>query len=193
MFGSILKGVGLASSILGGDGKQEAQVTGGFGALPQEVQDAYLDTYLPDVLGYYDDPFYNIPMSRYQGDPNDPFYNPALAQVQQYSDAIGGLFSPYIDPVTGLPVGGGQAVSGSQQAGDMEAAFRGMQHLQQMVGMGNSVYSRIKNPSFSQLARIGNSIGEGGQVNTFNGQIVGGKQGDEPLANVLAEIAYGGL
>lgn len=85
---------GVAGSIFGGK-KTKAQPTSGFATLPKPVQDAFLKTYLPDVLSQYDTPFQPIPMNRVSApDPNDPFASRGLYDLQQYSDQIGGLFTP---------------------------------------------------------------------------------------------------
>lgn len=97
-----LAGAGIAGSLFGGK-KQKAQPTSGFATLPKPVQDAFLKTYLPDVLSQYDAPFQAIPMNRVAApDPNDPFASRGLYDLQQYSDSIGGLFSP-TDPQKLLP------------------------------------------------------------------------------------------
>lgn len=95
-FSAIAGGLGLLGSVLGNKNKGAEPSKSGFAALPKEVQNAYLDTYLPDVLEQYKQPFQAIPMARVE-DTGDPFQSQALLDLQQYSDDIGGLFTPYGD------------------------------------------------------------------------------------------------
>lgn len=91
--GGALSGVGAIAGAMGKD-KQAAQPVSGYATLPKPVRDAYERVYLPGVLDYFDNPFYNIPMKRYEN--TDPIFgSQALRDVQQWSDAVGGLFSPY--------------------------------------------------------------------------------------------------
>ena len=103
-FGSFVKGIaGLAGA--GGGSESEPLITGGYEALPEFVKEVYEDTYIPDVKKYYSSPFHNVPMVRSEYFEQDPmFASKSASMMQDYSDAIGGLFSPFIDEVTGEPV-----------------------------------------------------------------------------------------
>ena len=97
-FGAILSGAGLLASAIGGSKKKhEEQVTQktGFEALPKEVQSFLMDTYLPQVEALAASPYRNVPMVRATNPATDPFASRALWDLQKYSDATGGLFSPY--------------------------------------------------------------------------------------------------
>lgn len=84
---------GIAGSVFGGK-DNKALPTSGFGTLPKAVQDAWLKTYLPDVQEQYNAPFQPLPMTRAVDPSTDPFASQGLYDLQQYSDAIGGLFTP---------------------------------------------------------------------------------------------------
>lgn len=57
LFGLISGGLGIASSLFGGKSKPaKSQSVGGWAALPQEVKNFYLQTYLPDVQKFYQNP-----------------------------------------------------------------------------------------------------------------------------------------
>ena len=88
----IASGAGALASAFGGK-KGQAPAQQGFAALPKKVQDAYLETYLPAVLEQYEQPFQPIPMQR-AVDTGDPFQSQALLDLQQFSDDVGGLFTP---------------------------------------------------------------------------------------------------
>lgn len=94
-FGSILSiGAGLLGGLGGGkDTKSASAPQGGFETLPQPVKDAYLQTYLPDVLKDYAKPREPIPLGRATA-PTTPFDSQELYRLQQFSDAVGGYFSP---------------------------------------------------------------------------------------------------
>ncbi len=71
----------------------ESVPTSGFGALPQPVQDAWLKTYLPAVTAQYERGYQAPPMERVSA-PTTIFDSPELYKMQQYSDAMGGMFTP---------------------------------------------------------------------------------------------------
>jgi hypothetical protein len=100
MLGSLLSIGGALIGGLAGKGKTEAASApqGGFATLPKAVQDAYLNTYLPDVLKAYDAPRTPIPLAR-ATEPGSVFDSKALAELQQFSDAVGGYFSPTGQPL----------------------------------------------------------------------------------------------
>lgn len=90
MFGSILSGVGaIAGAIGAAKGKKgEAPAQQGFAALPEKVQKAWMDTYLPEVLKLYQQPRATIPMERAPNPEGNPFASKALYDFQQYSDRM---------------------------------------------------------------------------------------------------------
>ncbi len=185
-FGSILAGAGAIAGALGKD-KQKAQATGGYATLPDDVKKAYEQTFLPGVMDWYDDPYYNVPMRRY--DETDPmFKSRALSDVQQWSDAVGGLFSPYIDPATGQPVGGAGAGAGGnsppQNMQNSNNEMLGRMVAQQLAGSGmkgNSRYisflNNAKPADFAQLGERTSGAAPG------NGRLAGGYVKDGQLVN----------
>ena len=66
-----LTGLGKATGGLGGQ-DFESFPTGGYATLPDEVKEAYEETYLPDVLEYYNSPYHNVPMIRSEFFETDP-------------------------------------------------------------------------------------------------------------------------
>lgn len=100
MLGSVLS---IGASLLGsGKGGSKTDVASapqsGFATLPKAVQDAYLNTYLPDALKQYNTPRTPIPLVRADA-PQSIFDSQELAKLQQFSDAIGGYFSPIDQPL----------------------------------------------------------------------------------------------
>jgi hypothetical protein len=93
--GAILSGAGALAGALGGKkGGSSQQSAQGYAAAPQAAKDAAEQVFLPGNLDLFDDPFFNMPMQRYEEDPNDLFYNPAYGNFQKYSDSVGGFFAP---------------------------------------------------------------------------------------------------
>lgn len=94
-----MMGASLASSALGAmKGNKDATGGGsqsGFAALPKEVQDFLLQTYLPKVQNYANMPFQAAPMQRADTSGNDIFASQGLSDLQKFSDAAGGYFTPY--------------------------------------------------------------------------------------------------
>lgn len=94
-----LVGAGALASAFGGSKKQVASENlQGYQALPKEVQDLLIQQYLPKAQATLNMPYQNIPMQRYDANPqSDPFASQGLADLQKFSDAAGGYFTPY-DP-----------------------------------------------------------------------------------------------
>jgi len=103
-----LTGAGLLGGLFGGK-KGVSSGASGFAAMPEAVQQAYLKTYLPAILQNYNAGYQSIPMQRVQA-PSSPFDSRAMYDLQQYSDALGGYFSPMggqgqqVNPNTASPV-----------------------------------------------------------------------------------------
>ena len=88
----------IGATLIGGlGGGKDTDVAsapqGGFETLPQPVKDAYLNTYLPDVLKQYNKPRTPIPMIRAE-QPQSVFDPQELFRLQQFSDMVDGYFSP---------------------------------------------------------------------------------------------------
>lgn len=152
MFGEILSGIagvaGAVGSIKGN--KQKAQAVNGFETLPQEVKDAYLQTFLPDALENYNRP-YQAPITRRYVETDPIFQSAALSDFQRYSDQNGGLFSPIVAKVAPqADVGGGDAAYAMQMA-DM-AAKGGTKS-------GSSLWEHFrKNATPEQMAAVGKQL-----------------------------------
>lgn len=91
---SVLGLASMGSSLLGGlfgDDEPTAMPTQqtGFAALPPEVQKAYLNLYLPEVLNQFQGKYYGMPMGQA---PTGPFSSQELQNLQRYSNAVGGIF-----------------------------------------------------------------------------------------------------
>jgi hypothetical protein len=96
MLGSILSaGASLIGGLAGGKKSGTGTQLTPFQSLPSEVQDTYLNTFLPDVQANYAKEFNPFPMKRVANPMDDPFGNTAAYEWQQYSDQMGGLFSPF--------------------------------------------------------------------------------------------------
>lgn len=88
--------LGIASLAAGAFGKKKAKASTskkGFAALPEEVQQVFLETYLPGIKQQYAKQYQPPPMKRVNR-PSSVFDSQGLYDLQQYSDAAGGLFTP---------------------------------------------------------------------------------------------------
>lgn len=90
---TIISVAGTAASALGKKGNTPAANPTGFDALPQPVQDAWLKTYLPQALAVDQKKFQGMPMTRANTNPGI-FDSQGLADLQRYSDSVGGIFNP---------------------------------------------------------------------------------------------------
>lgn len=91
LLGSAGKLGGLLSSSLSGNPSTPGSTTSGFAALPHEVQQAWLKTYLPAVLAQTSKAYQAPPLRRAPTNPG-MFDSQGLADLQKYSDQVGGLF-----------------------------------------------------------------------------------------------------
>lgn len=89
--GSALSGAGLLSSGLSGNPTTPASSTSGFAALPAAVQNAWLQTYLPAAVAQTSKAYQAPPLQRAATSPG-MFQSQGLADLQKYSDQVGGLF-----------------------------------------------------------------------------------------------------
>jgi len=88
-----LVGSTLLSGLFGGKSKTQTSQPTGFNALPKAVQDAWLNVALPKITQTANRPYQSMPMQRV-GAPKDIFDSQALYDLQNYSDSMGGYFSP---------------------------------------------------------------------------------------------------
>lgn len=102
----------VGASVLGGSkNKGGAPAASGFAAYPKEVQEYLLQTVLPQIQAQGQQPYRSLPMMRAPTNPTDPFASQGMAQLQKYSDAVGGLFKPM--GVNYAPSGQGAAPTAS--------------------------------------------------------------------------------
>lgn len=187
MISSILSGASAIGGLLSGSKSKSQPERRGWqtiGDLNERIKD-FANEEIPDeIISTHRLPRPSLPYRQLtDAEMNDAglFANPALQGLQRYKNFIAAQQAKE------------QPAEDDGTAAKIADALRGMQHLQRMQGMGNSVYGRIQQgaaPTFDQLSKIGGAIGEGGEVNTFNGQVTGGS-GKGGLSKILAEIAYG--
>lgn len=152
-FGSILGGIGAIAGAMGGK-KQKANPTDGYATLPQPVKDAYEKTYLPGVMDYFNSPYHNTPMIRADAFESDPrFASKAAQRIQEYSDAIGGLFTPY-DNGKGAD-NGADSTGGAGSLSDLY----GMMMLQQMAGQNAHWQRLLESGDMDKIGKAAKEIG----------------------------------
>lgn len=88
---SALSQGGLLSASLSGNPTTPASSTSGFAALPAAVQNAWLQTYLPAAVAQTSKAYQAPPLQRAATSPG-MFQSQGLADLQKYSDQVGGLF-----------------------------------------------------------------------------------------------------
>ncbi len=124
--GTALGVASLGASLLGGK-KGEKAAASGFAALPKEVQDAWLKTYLPSVLSLFNRPYTPLPMARVDVNSADPFRSQGLIDLQNYSDSVGGIFNtPSMAealPKTAIPASGAGGNEGAAALSAISALF----------------------------------------------------------------------
>lgn len=162
MLGSILGIAGLAASAFGGkDQKVTSEQKTGFQALPKEIQDYLLESYLPRVQDYGESPYPSVPMERATNPADDPFASQALYDLQRYSDYTGGLFSPYTQDGTAPEA----AATPAPQSTGMDGAALAQQYLMGLSApqMGSPRGYRVGRGSFSSdiADRLNRSISTG--------------------------------
>jgi hypothetical protein len=169
---SAIAGAGALASAFGGSKKQKVQEQKtGFQAYPKEVQDYLLNTYLPRVQAEATQPYQAIPMRRAANPQNDPFASKGLYELQQFSDAQGGYFTPYT------------------QGGEINQASYGQPQQQQPAAQGGG------SSSLAQMY-INSLINSGNNQNKALGQMMldnvgAGTYGFDKIGNVLNQIGYG--
>ncbi len=84
---------GAAASAFGKSKTKPATSESGFAAMPPEVQKVLLETYLPAATSRFNKPFEARPMQRANTTPG-MFDSIGLADLQKYSDSVGGIFNP---------------------------------------------------------------------------------------------------
>lgn len=138
---SALVGAGALASAFGGKKQQTTQQQQtGFQALPQEVQDLLLQQYLPKAQSTLNMPYQNIPMQRAVNPAGDPFASQGMWDLQKFSDAAGGLFTPF---TKGQPNGVVNAPSYQGAAGNVAAQGGNAQPVPAMPG-ANPAASGLK-------------------------------------------------
>lgn len=164
--GSLLSGLGGKSK-----GEATSAVSGGFDALPEQVKTAYLNTYLPDVIKQYNTPREPIPLVR-ANEPQSPFDSVELYNLQQFSDAVGGYFSPMGQSLqqTYNPQPAQQTPAANPQQGNIDLARQYMSMLAPGGSRGaalsqldvNNARQRMLGFDDAKLADIGAMIAANG-------------------------------
>jgi len=176
-FGSILGGVGALASAFGGKDKQTTSSrVDGFQALPKEVQDMLLESYLPKVQNILNMPYQAIPMQRAMNPAGDPFASKGMWDLQNFSDAAGGYFTPF----SAGPTGGVNAASYAGAAGSQP------QPAQNATGgapTGNAVAAQY-------LAEIQKSPQTGGLAKQLQVMLANGSLTMEDLGRGLSSRGY---
>lgn len=131
MLGSILSGVGAIAGALGGSKGTKAQTTNVWTEMPAAVKKSWLETYLPQVMDYNQLGFQPVPMKRAQA-PSSPFDSQALWELQQYSDQMGGYFSP----LQGYQAQGQTSAEEEQKKLDEQKKAQAMQAAQMFLATG---------------------------------------------------------
>lgn len=162
---AILGGAGALASAFGGSKKQTtSENLSGYQALPKEVQDLLIEQYLPKAQATLDMPYQNIPMQRAQNPAGDPFASQALYDLQMFSDAAGGYFTPYNQGGNGTvdmasyqgAAGAGTAQpmqmqdTGTQVGGDQQNAMI-QQYLNSFKGAGGNMTNGKNNQMAYQI------------------------------------------
>lgn len=150
--GSIVGAVaGIAGGAAGTKNKQVAQ--GGFDTLPQPVKDAYLNTYLPDVMKWYGQGYQTLPTVRYQ-ESNPAFRSTALSNLQALSDARGGLFPMQYAGNYGANTSGGVTPLSPNKKNNA----KGDANLNELIGklllsQGSLFTTKATAPMYAQLSQ----------------------------------------
>jgi hypothetical protein len=173
-------GAGLLGGLFGDENEgampQQQSSTQGFAALPQEVKDAWLQQYLPQLLQQYQ----NKPMTTPLGQaPTGPFASQGLQELQAHSNQVGGLFG---NQGTGVnPLGAVEPFNQFQQnaLSSLGGGLAGLQN--ELPGYQNLYNENVLNP---QLAEIDRQLGMG------NNRLLGRKAGGGNLG-VLGSSAIG--
>ena len=101
--GKIMEGGGALTSAIGGGMKNKGETVGkqGFEATPKEMRDAWLKTWLPEVLAQNQKERTPWPMKRATDPATDPFAPRGLWEFQQYNDDLKRQTGRgFFDPVT---------------------------------------------------------------------------------------------
>ena len=168
--GGIMGGFGDTPANGGGGSSQ-----GGFAALPPEVQKAYLEQYLPQIMEQNKGKFQTTPLGQAE---NGPFSSQALQELQQYSNQNGGIFGNG----TGVkPLGAVEPFNPMQQQA-LSGFGGGLAGLQQdLPGYQNLYNQNVLNPVLAEIQR---------QQDIAQNQLLGGKAGGGNLG-ALGSSALG--
>ncbi len=135
-------GAGMAAA--GSKKAKPATSESGFQALPPEVQRVLLESYLPGVQKQFNKPYTAPPMKRV-GKPKDIFDSQGLADLQQYSDSMGGMFTP-INQKPGM-----RADARMNPMKDVSPASATDKEVMAKYGMTLSDYITNQRPDFLKL------------------------------------------
>ncbi len=162
VIGGIASAAGAIGGLFGGDEEQQQQQTSnnvsGFAALPPQVQQAYLQQYLPGVLEQYNRGQYQIPSERINE--GQPFQSQGLTGLQRYFDQRGipNAVNPYgVEPLNQIQQ---NAITGLGQGYNAQNPD---QFINPYTAQALNAYSRLAgNPQGNELGHqgIGNELGQ---------------------------------
>lgn len=90
--------IGAVGDTKGNNNASPETAASGFNALPESVQKAWIETYMPKVLSQFaNQTFQGVPMTRANTNPGI-FDSQGLADLQRYNDASGGAFTAKSTP-----------------------------------------------------------------------------------------------
>lgn len=166
--GVAVSAVGTAANIAGSKGGKSngAPSQSGFSALPKSVQDAWLNTYLPKAMTASQLPYQSVPMQRATNPANDPFASQALWDLQRYSDAKGGMFSPMMGgaarsaPTPAVAPNTSSAIGGDPRAQYLANAYLSALTSNQSMSPVYQMLSQKIGNNPSQLSTMGNTLSQ---------------------------------
>lgn len=172
---AILGASALASAFGGKKSSTTQQSASGFESLPQPLQDLLMQQYLPKAQSTLNMPYQTVPMQRAQDPAGNPFASQGLWDLQKFSDAAGGLFTPYSGGANGqVNAGSYQGAAGNIQANGgsaqpaMNPAMGGAGGGAMPPGMGSGL--SVVNVANNQSGRPFVSLSDGRMLplNNFN-------------------------
>jgi hypothetical protein len=155
--------------------------------VPKPVQDAILETYLPEALERFHAPRVPTPMMRV-GAPTKPTDSIGLYNLQRFSAQQGGMFSPMRSQPQQAPAPAAAPMPAQQ--------MMGMMNMQKMAAMPQApIWNKFQqNATPQQMSDMVNIIGQGvaPQAGMWAGAVLDPKTGRQlDYQAQLAKVAYG--
>lgn len=145
--GQALGLAGTLSAGLSGNPNQPSSGSSGLNALPPAAQVAWLQTYLPAVIAQTAKGYQAPPLQRAATNPG-MFQSQGLADLQKYSDQVGGLFgktnSSPIKPNYGSTLAGASSATGNSVIATADA------QANKLYGMSLSQYLNTQRPDVAK-------------------------------------------